>query len=129
VEEALNNLLFRESPEYLSAVDAVRETFSDIKQHQQRLLAAVRAAVADYIGRLDPEALENKVSNGKPGGLMQATNKLKYWDLFKDLYLVVSQRQPGQFPPQFLEELSRAYENEGARAAPQQTAAPRAKLG
>jgi len=128
VEEGLNNLLFRESSEYLSAVDAVRETFSDIKQHQQHLLAAVRTAVADYISRLDPEELENKVSNGKPSGLMHATNKLKYWDLFKDLYLVVSQRQPGQFPPQFLEELARAYETETARTAPQQTA-PRAKLG
>jgi hypothetical protein len=31
--------------EYLPAVDAVREAFSDIKQHQQHLLAAVRAAV------------------------------------------------------------------------------------
>ncbi len=65
VEEALNNLLFRDSAEYLSAVDAVRETFGDIKQHQQHMLAAVRTAVVDYVGRLDPEELESKVSNGR----------------------------------------------------------------
>jgi type VI secretion system FHA domain protein len=128
IEEALNNLLFRQSAEYLSAVDAVRETFTDIKQHQQHMLAALRTAVADYVGRLDPEELEHKVASGKSGMLANATNKLKYWDLFKDLYQVVAQRQPGQFPQQFVEELARAYETEASRAAP--AANPRhAKIG
>lgn len=129
VEEALNNLLFRDSPEYLPPVDAVRETFSDIKQHQQHVLAAVRAAIVGFIAKLDPEELENKVSNGKPGGLMHAANKLKYWDLFKDLYVVVASHQTGQFPPQFLEELTRAYELEASRAAPPAANPLKTKLG
>ena len=107
-------------------MDAVRETFGDIKQHQQHLLAAVRTAVVDYVNRLDPEELENKVSNGR-GGLINAANKLKYWDLFKDLYQVVSQHQPGQFPHQFIEELARTYELEESRAAP--TAGRQSKIG
>jgi type VI secretion system protein len=127
VEEALNNLLFRDSPEYLSPVDAVRETFGDLKQHQQHLLAAMRTAVVDYIGRLDPEELESKVGRGNL--LIGAANKLKYWDLFKDLYDVVSQHQPGQFPHQFIEELARAYELEESRAVPAGAAARKAKLG
>ena len=124
VEEALNNLLFRDSAEYLSAVDAVRETFGDIKQHQQHLLAAMRTAVVDYVGRLDPEELESKVSHGRAGALINAANKLKYWDLFKDLYQVVSQHQPGQFPHQFIEELARAYELEESRAVSPARIAP-----
>ncbi len=127
VEEALNNLLFRESAEYLSAVDAIRETFGDIKQHQQHLLGAMRTAVVDYIGRLDPEELESKVGRGN--ALIGAANKLKYWDLFKDLYQVVSQHQPGQFPQQYLEELARAYELEESRAVPAGSAARKATLG
>lgn len=129
VEEALNNLLFRDSAEYLPAVDAVRETFGDIKQHQQHLLAAVRAAVVGYVAKLDPEELENKVSNGNPRGLLHAANKLKYWDLFKDLYVVMTSHQPGQFPPQFLEELTRAYELEASRAAPAVANSLKTKLG
>jgi type VI secretion system FHA domain protein len=129
VEEALNNLLFRDSAEYLSAVDAVRETFGDIKQHQQNILGALRTAVVDYVGRLDPEELESKVSNGRTGALINAANKLKYWDLFKDLYQVVSAHQPGQFPHQFLEELARAYEREESRSAPAGSAARQAKHG
>jgi len=128
VEEALNNLLFRDSAEYLPAVDAVRETFHDIKQHQQHLLASVRAAIDGYVAKLDPEELENKVSNGRHG-LIHAANKLKYWDLFKDLYVVVTSHQPGQFPSQFLEELTRAYELEASRAASPAASPIKTKLG
>ncbi len=129
VEEALNNLLFRDSPEYLPPVEAVRETFADIKQHQQHVLAAVREAIASYVAKLDPDELENRVSNGKPRSLIHAANKLKYWDLFKDLYAVMTSHQPGQFPPQFLEELTRAYELEASRAAPPVANPRQAKIG
>ena len=124
VEEALDNLLFRESAQHLSAVDSVREAFGDVKQHQHHLLAAMRTAVADYIGRFEPEQLENKIGRG----LLGAANKLKYWDLFKDLYQVLSQCEPGQFPHQFIEEVARAYELEASRSAPQ-TAGRQTKIG
>jgi type VI secretion system FHA domain protein len=125
VEEALDNLLFRPSPQYLSAVDSVRDAFADVKKHQQHLLAAMRTAVADYLGRLDPEELEKKIGRGNI--LLGAANKLKYWDLFKDLYQVVSQGEPGQFPHQFIEELARTYELEASRASP--AAGRQAKTG
>jgi type VI secretion system FHA domain protein len=126
VDEALTHLLLSDSAEYLPAVDSVRDAFAEIKQHQQHLLAAMRAAVSDYIARLDPDELENKIGRGS--GLLSAANKLKYWDLFKDLYQVVAQRQPGQFPHQFIEELARAYELEVSRSAPSPTGR-QAKLG
>jgi type VI secretion system FHA domain protein len=55
VEEALHNLLFRQSSEYLSGVEAVREAFLDIKQHQQHLLAAMRSAPATTWGDSIPK--------------------------------------------------------------------------
>jgi len=117
VEETLTNLLFREAgAEYLPPVDAVREAFGDVKQHQQHLLAAMRTAVVDYVNRLDPEELESKIGRGS--ALLGAANKLKYWDLYKDLFQVVAQQQPGQFPHQFIEELARAYELEESRSVP-----------
>lgn len=128
VDEAIANLLFGPTSEFLQGVESVREAFTDIKQHQQSLLSALRTAAVDYIARLDPEELENKVSNGKRGALINAANKLKYWDLYKDLYQVVTQAQPGQLPQQFLEELSRAYETEGARTSAA-SRKPHTKLG
>jgi type VI secretion system FHA domain protein len=116
VDEALGNLLLRRSTEYLGPVEAVRDAFADIKQHQQTLMSAVRVAISDYIGRLDPDDLENKFTSGKRGGLMSAAHKLKYWDLYKDLYQVVTSHEPQQLPQQFLEDLARAYETENTRA-------------
>jgi type VI secretion system protein len=115
VDETLGNLLFRESEQYVDAVEAVREAFGDIKRHQQALMKSMLSAVADYIGRLEPEQLEQKFSDGRQGLLKGATNKLKYWDLYKDLYQVVAQQSPGELPLVFLEEISRAYELETTR--------------
>jgi type VI secretion system protein len=115
VEEAITNLVLRPSSEYLQAVDAVREAFTEIKQHQQILLAALRVTIANYLGRLDPDELESRFSGGKRGGLIGAAHKLKYWDLYRDLYQVIAQGEPGHLPQQFLEEMARAYEAEGAR--------------
>ena len=128
VDEALNNLFFRQPAEYLSAVDAVREAFIDIKSHQQNLLNAVRTAVADYVARLDPDELEHKFTSGKRGGLMSAAQKLKYWDLYKDLYQVVTQQSPGQFPQLFIEDVARSYEHEDARAGAPQPGKPQTKI-
>jgi type VI secretion system FHA domain protein len=114
VDEALTNLLFRDSKEYVDAVEAVREAFGDIRRHQQILMKAMLEAVVAYIERLDPEQLEQKFSNGRTG-LMAATAKLKYWDLFKDLYEVLAQRNPGEFPATFLEEIARTYDAEATR--------------
>ena len=63
-----------------------------------------------------PRGAREQGQQRQRGALINAANKLKYWDLFKDLYQVVSQRQPGQFPHQFIEELARAYELEESRA-------------
>ena len=48
---------------------------------------------------------------------MNAANKLRYWDFYKDLYQVVTQGPPGDLPQQFVEELARYYEQECTRAA------------
>ena len=128
VDELLNNLFFRESEQYLNAVESVREAFGDLKRHQQVLMKAMQMAVSDYIARLDPEPLEEKFSNGRHG-LLGAASKLKYWDLYKDLYQVVAQQHPGELPQLFLEEISRAYEAEASRTAPASKPALKFKAG
>jgi type VI secretion system protein len=128
VEESMNKLLFGGQAEYMSAVDAVREAFLDIKAHQQSMLSALKTALTDYVGRLDPDDLENKFSNGKRSGLLNAANKLKYWDLYKDLFQVVTQQTGGQLPQLFIDDLARAYEHESGRGGGPQGRKPQAKV-
>ena len=128
VDEAFNNVLFRESEQYLDAVESVREAFGDVKTHQQVLMKALQTAIGDYIARLDPDQLEEKFAIRK-GMLMGATNKLKYWDLYKDLYQVVAQQNAGELPDVFLEEMSRAYEAELERATGTKRGTQKLKVG
>jgi type VI secretion system protein len=119
VDEALDKLLLRESELYLSAVESIREAFGDIKLHQQTLVRALEPAIESYTARLDPEQLEQKLARGGRGGvLLNAANKLKYWDVFKDLYLVVTDHATGELPMQFVEDLAQSYETELAKAQP-----------
>jgi type VI secretion system FHA domain protein len=112
VDEALTNLLFRDSELYLSPIESVRRAFEDINIHQRAMLNAMQHAVAEFLERLDPDALEEKFSNGKRGTLMGATQKLKYWDMYRDLHLVLSQHEAGELPQLFTDEFTRAYERE-----------------
>lgn len=127
VEETLQNLLLRDSPQYLPPVEAVRDAYADLKQHQQALLKALRDALEAFVSRLDPDDLEQKFARGR-GRLIGAASKLKYWDLYKDLYDVVAHHPPGELPMQFLDDFAHAYERElGETAADEAPAARRRK--
>ena len=115
--EALTNILFRTSREYMGPVEAVRDAYADINTHQQTLLKALNTAVKEYVNRLDPIVLEDKFARAGRGSLMGATSRLKHWELYKDLFQVVAHHHPGQLPSQFLEELAKAYEEESQREA------------
>lgn len=129
VDESLQALLFGASAEYMPPVDSVRDAFRDVKLHQQTLLRALYKATERYIARLDPDQVEEQFSNGRRSSLLGATNKLKYWDYYKDLYLVVAQHATGELPAQFLEELAQAYDEEMGKADDQPAAEPRTGTG
>src|SRR5690606_7719597 len=128
VEETFANLLLRDSAAHLPPVEAVREAFDDLQQHQQLVLKAMRAALDAFVSRLDPEELEQKFARGRSNVLMNAANRLKHWDLYKDLYDVVAHHPPGQLPLQFLDDFTQAYEQELERAGRETGAEPKAQV-
>jgi predicted component of type VI protein secretion system len=120
VDEALR-YLFNDRGEnaYLSAEDAVRAGFRDVRQHEQALVKAMLQAVQDYVERFDPEELKSRFDKGlKRGGLLSGGNKLKYWELYEESYPALTQREDGGPPQLFTEEFARAYmqEVEGQKA-------------
>ena len=111
VDEALR-YLFNDRGEgaYLSAEDAARAGFQDVRQHEQALVKAMLQAVQDYVERFDPEELKSRFDKGlKRGGLLSGGNKLKYWELYEESYPALTQREDGGPPQLFTEEFSRAY--------------------
>jgi type VI secretion system FHA domain protein len=111
VDEALENLFFLDKPEYLSAVDAVREAFDDIAAHERALLLAMSLALSEYLEKLDPDEIEqNSNSGGKRGAILGASNATKYWQRYTALYTALARQPPGQMPQGFLEIFAQAYE-------------------
>jgi type VI secretion system protein len=115
VEEALRKLFEQQGTRYLGPVEAVRESLREIRLHQQAMVGAMEVAFNDFLQRLDPHELQERFDRGgKRGGLLGATNKMKYWDLYGELYHTLKQNPKDEFPHTFVEEFARAYEEKMA---------------
>jgi len=115
--DSMLQLLVGKEGEYLAPVDAVREVCRDLKFHHDAVLEAMISAYQDFADRFDPDELKqnfDRTLNGKP--LMKKMNQLKYWQLYCDLYPVMTQPGSGRFPHQFSEEFVRCYEKQLAES-------------
>ena len=110
VDEALLKLLDGHSSRYLGPVEAIRDSFADLRTHQIALSAAIQAAIDEVMNRIEPGELQEKFDRGlKRGALLGAANKMKYWDLYTEFYHVLNQRNEQNLPTLFAEELARTY--------------------
>ena len=110
VDEAVLKLLDPHSSRYLGPIEAIRESFADIRTHQTALVGAIQAAVDELMNRIEPGELQERFDRGlKRGPLLGATNKMKYWDLYTEFYQVLNQRGEQGLPTLFSEELARTY--------------------
>jgi len=111
VDEALRGLLLERGSKYLAPVDAVRQSFNDLRTHQFAMLSAMRAAVDHMMDQFDPDELQERFDRGlKRGPLMGATNKLKYWDLYGDVFTLLSEGRDKGLPLVFSEAFAKTYE-------------------
>jgi type VI secretion system FHA domain protein len=128
-EEGFSRLFLDESDQYTDPVESVRGAFSDIKDHQRILLRAMRAALEEYLERLEPEQIELRATNGRTGSLINAANKLRYWDLYKEVYSVLANGPADELPQPFLEALASAYHDGTARTVKTSAGRPRREAG
>lgn len=109
--DSMMQLLVGKEGEYLGPVDAVREVCRDLKHHQDAVLEAMIGAYQEFADRFDPDELQqnfDRTLDGKP--LFKKMNQVKYWQLYRDLYPIMTQQGSGKFPHQFSEEFVRSYE-------------------
>lgn len=115
VDEAVLKLLDPHSTRYLGPIEAIRESFSDIRTHQTALVGSIQAAVDELLNRIEPGELQERFDRGlKRGPLLGATNKMKYWDLYTEFYQVLNQRGEQGLPTLFSEEFARTYAEKAA---------------
>jgi type VI secretion system protein len=110
VDEALLKMLDPHNTRYLGPLEALRESFADLRAHQIALAAAIQAAIDEVMNRIEPGELQERFDRGlKRGALLGAANKMKYWDLYSEFYQVINQRNEQNLPTLFAEELARTY--------------------
>ena len=117
VDEALRKLFEQQGTRYLGPVEAVRESLREIRMHHQAVIGAMEQALNDLLQRLDPAELQERFDRGGKRGLLGAANKLKYWDLYGELYHTLKQNPKDDFPHTFIEQFARAYEEKVAELA------------
>jgi len=109
--DSMKQLLVGREGEYLGPIDSVRGVCRDLKFHQDAMLEAMLTAFSEFADRFDPDELQDAFDrNMERKPLIGPLAKLKYWELFCDLYPIMTQRGSGPFPQQVGEEFVRAYE-------------------
>ena len=110
VDDALRKLLDAQNTRYLPPLEAIRDSFADLRNHQQSVITAMHSALNNTLGRLDPAQLQDRFDRSlNRGGLMSAANKLKYWDMFAEFYQVINQRNNDGLPISFADEFAQTY--------------------
>ena len=111
--ESIKQLLLGKEGEYLGPQDSVREACRDLKFHHDALMAGMTTSFGEFVDRLEPQELResfDKTLDRKP--LFQALNQVKYWQLYCDLYPIVTQRGAASLPQQLAEDFVREYDKQ-----------------
>jgi type VI secretion system protein len=117
VDEALVRLLTTTSTR-MSAVEAIRDNFKELKAQNAATLAASRAAFEEFLGRVNPKELEERFDRATKRGVFGTQNKGKYWDLYSEMFAGLAQRAPDGFPHVYTEAFAKAYETKLRAALP-----------
>jgi len=112
--DLMKQLLIGDEGEYLGARDAVREANRDLINHQNAFLDAMNSAFIEFADRFDPDELQEGFDRTVDSKMFSFMNKSKYWDLYKDLYPIMTEKGGGRFPLMFGEEFVKAYERQVA---------------
>lgn len=111
--DSLRQLLVGHEGEYLGPRDAAREVCRDLVRHQDALLDAMHAAFGEFADRFDPEELVAAFRREQPSRpLLGFLERQKYWQMYCDLYPVLTEKGESRFPQLFAEEFVRTYERQ-----------------
>jgi predicted component of type VI protein secretion system len=112
--DLLKQLLVGGDGDYLGAEDSIREICRDLINHQNAFLDAMNSAFIEFADRFDPEELQEGFDRTLGKKMFGFMNQTKYWQLYHDLYPIITEKGGGRFPQMFGEEFVRAYERQVA---------------
>lgn len=112
VDDALENMFIKQGNAYKKPVEAVKESFEGIAEHQVAILAGIRAAFKGVIERFDPKQLEQRFSKQKKAGIIPGSQKAKNWESYIEYYDDLAGDIDNSFQYLFGDEFVSAYEEQ-----------------
>jgi type VI secretion system protein len=112
VEDALENMFIKQGNAYKKPIEAVRDGFEGIAEHQVAILAGIREAFKGVVERFDPVVLEQRFSKQKKGGLIPGSQKAKFWKSYQEYYTELVGDMDRSFQYLYGDEFVRAYESQ-----------------
>lgn len=112
VEDAMENMFIKDNKAYQKPVEAVREGFSGIAEHQVAVLAGIQAAFRGMLERFDPNALESRFEKYRKAGLVKFNQKGKNWDAYREFHQDLVNNIDNSFQHLFGYAFVQAYEEQ-----------------
>lgn len=111
VEMALTYLLTPQKRGFMMPLQALKDSYDDLRSHQFGIMAGMQAALLGVLKRFDPKMLEQRLEKRNVIDSMLSVNrKAKLWDLFCERYSVTHQEAQEDFQVVFGKEFVQAYE-------------------
>lgn len=111
-DEALETMFVRKSRAYKEPVEAVRECFQTIGDHQVAVIAGIRQAFRSALIQFDPHVLEEEFKKSGKGSMVPGLNGAKYWAAYHEHYQSVVNNMERSFQELFGDEFVHAYEDQ-----------------
>jgi type VI secretion system protein len=112
VDDAIENMFVKEGNAYKKPIEAIKEGFEGIAEHQVAILAGIRTAFKGVLTRFDPMILEKRFERFNKPGIIPGMSKAKNWDAYKHYYQELVDDMDNSFQHLFGYEFVQAYEEQ-----------------
>jgi len=110
--DAIENMFLKDGNAYKKPVEAIKEGFEGIAEHQIAILAGIRTAFKGVLNRFDPAVLEQRFEKFSKPGIIPGMSKAKNWDSYKHYYNELVDDMDNSFQHLFGYEFVQAYEEQ-----------------
>ena len=112
IDDAMQNMFVKEGNAYKKPVEAIKEGFEGIAEHQIAILAGIRTAFKGVLNRFDPAVLEQRFEQFNKPGIIPGMSKAKNWDSYNNYYKELVDDMDNSFQHLFGYEFVQAYEEQ-----------------
>ncbi|MFY8283053.1 type VI secretion system-associated FHA domain protein TagH [Pseudoalteromonas sp. SSMSWG5] len=109
IDDVMQNLFVRNSASFLQANQAVKESFVDIKLHEQGLLAGATGALNGLLEQLSPRDIKAQSNKGGLLSSLPAYGGASSWRIYNELYADIADDVKAKGVLAFSDDFLKAY--------------------